>query len=302
MQKDNSRHYINTNINYKRDHVICDNKFHLISLSFKNRKQNVILSRNVQIKNKQNVRLIWSELCFYFILQVIRLSHYSLLVFLYIKKKGSNGASLCLLGCLFCLHGAPDGWGLPHRGVFALLLLRLAAGSQTARILRVLDVRCKLSLFKFLPWEWSVKHNLSLRRRRRCCCWRRLFSTPVRASALNQLVRVRSRGSEAASMQLLYLRICLIFMLHPYVHLWFGTCMCIWTRLCTWFYTCIKLCLCFKGRNVPTQRKITSQQQETTEIEQERRIYLIGWELLVQKKKEKNEKDEEGEMRGKESS
>ncbi len=33
--------------------------------------------------------------------------------------------------------------------------------------------------------------------------------------------------------------------------------------------------------------KITPEQQEETEIEQERRIYLIGWELLVQKRKKK---------------
>lgn len=62
-----------------------------------------------------------------------------------------------------------------------------------AHVAQVLDGRASLCLCR--ESQQRVGGNLALR-----CCWRRLFCTPVRASALNGLVRGEWRSFHAALM------------------------------------------------------------------------------------------------------
>lgn len=173
----------------------------------------------------------------------------------------------------FALHGAADGWGLLQRGAFALLLLDSPQAHK-----HLVYSGCwkpavnQVSLNFYRESQRCVKHNLSLRRRR-CCYWGRLFSTPVRATALNQLVRETSWKSEAASMQQSYLCVsvsycdvtlaCIPVMLCVYVHLNTSVYMILHLYACV--HQTLRVC---RRRNVPEQMEITSEQQEETEIEQ----------------------------------
>lgn len=65
----------------------------------------------------------------------------------------------------------------------------------------------------------------------------------------------------------------------------------------TFVFLCVKLCVFLEEEMYQKQMKITSEQREETEIEQERRIHLIGWELLVQKRKKKPEGMKRGNKR-----
>lgn len=124
--------------------------------------------------------------------------------------------------------------------------------------------------------------DLSLCHRRRC---RRLFSTPVRAWALNQLVREKSLKSEAASMRLLYL--CVLYWWHTFRYTCDFVHVCAFKPACIYnLYTGAHQTLFFRQRNTVIQMKITSQQR--VKLKSKTGGEFVRWEFLVQKERRRN--------------
>lgn len=137
--------------------------------------------------------------------------------------------------------------------------------------------------------------DLSLCHRRRC---RRLFSPPVRAWALNQLVREKRLKSEAASMWLLYL--CVLDWWHTFRYTCDFVHVCAFKPACIYnLYTGVHQTLFFRQRNTVIQMKITSRQRVKVKsktggefLVQKERRNIRGWKRFIlmpfRKEKERN--------------